>query len=282
MFDDTPLIPSYSFGNTKCAKNQNFQLDGKKWVPCVKSKFGKKVKKVANDLHSLATKLKIKTKNLSDKKIANSIIRKYTIKLKNKQITASMNKYTDRMFKKYKIHTSKSKKTSTSISLMRKLISKIVSNKRSSFSKKSSLLKTKKVSDVKSKSKVRQPRKLNKAKRQQASRKSSFGKMMSFGSKGCASCDRGGNNNSFGKKMNSFGWWDNTQKEYLPNGSESSMDSTYPFYNNDGWVPYTSLSKNAYGTQRSRFSRFGNEVPYVPGAGPFPAALTRPYPFTML
>jgi hypothetical protein len=273
LFDigKTPLIPSYyNFGNG-CVNGQNYSLSGNKWSACgkktgiltknnkkavsfgktksVKSRGGKKVHPDVLRVIALIKDITvIKIKKTDGNKIAinklvmklkskkDSVLSKKTLKLANKSLTS--------LFSKYKVKRTKSGKNK--LSSIKKLINamkkELLANKPEVKKSNKKVTKKKKVSSVKSKTKVRVPRRrVKKTKARKSVRNSKFG------------------------------WWDNTQREYL-SGQQSSMGEPYPFYNKDGWVPYSTIGKNT----------FGNSVPYTEGASPYPSAISSSYPFTML
>jgi hypothetical protein len=265
----TPLIPSFysKFGN-KCVPGQNFTMTGKKWSACDiksgirnktgnlskknKSMFGKKksnksrkIEKIHSDILSIVSRfIVVKAKRpYNNKNVLNALDKKVG-KMKKVKITKKFKTVLKKLFRKYKIEYTKTNELVSLKKLVKKMKSDILSSKKvKTLKSKKVSKKSKKVKTLKSKSRVRLPRSIKRVKiSKKHPRKSRFGT-----------------------------WWDNTQKEYLL-GQQSSMDSAYPFYNNDKWVPYANLGKNA----------FGNEVPYVPGAGPYPSAVSSSYPFTML
>jgi hypothetical protein len=296
----TPLIPSFysKFGN-KCVPGQNFTMTGKKWSACDiksgirnktgnlskknKSMFGKKksnksrkIEKIHSDILSIVSRfIVVKAKRpYNNKNVLNALDKKVG-KMKKVKITKKFKTVLKKLFRKYKIEYTKTNELVSLKKLVKKMKSDILSSKKvKTLKSKKVSKKSKKVKTLKSKSRVsKKSKKVKTLKSKKVSKKSK--KVKTLKSKSRVRLPRSIKRVKISKKhprKSRFGtWWDNTQKEYLL-GQQSSMDSAYPFYNNDKWVPYANLGKNA----------FGNEVPYVPGAGPYPSAVSSSYPFTML
>jgi hypothetical protein len=236
LFNDTPLIPMYNFGNA-CPPGKKRYKEGNKWLECKRntrrSAFGKKKRSSAvpeSYLKNISKHLKLKTKVLS--KIKSSIIQrgKSALKSKNNKNHLYFVKQCKFLSKKLKIpHKRKSHLA----------VWKLISKKLTSPTKKYKKITKRYKRTIKSKRRPRGSR---------------------FGS-----------------------WWDNTQQLYANACANQqcadfeTLGGNYPFYNREGWVPYSPIKGNAFGNYYG--NSFGNSWPPNNDLGGYPRSLMNAYPF---